>query len=238
MTFRDNRSTIWSLTDRGRRLNLHFFYGPATTEILDAFAVIATEGGLGSARAERAGRQVHEWPPLAEAIERSRVEYARRRVRDAAAGDGGLTHCCATPDQRRYLRLLYDYFNRTRFGGVLPADMPLRLSRRMRSALGHMLPGPDGPAGREVGEIALNVDLMLRGNGAERVDTLLHEMAHAADYLINGERGHGASWRAWARKVGCTPELLYERPIRRRRRRKDPVERVPPLPPAILRLAA
>ncbi len=54
-------------------------------------------------------------------------------------------------------------------------------------------------------EVAINVDLMLAGNGAERIDTLLHEMAHVADYLETGHLGHGGSWRAWARRVGCRP---------------------------------
>ena len=105
----------------------------------------------------------------------------------------------------------------------------------MRSSLGHMLPGhrPDGS--RIVVEIALNADLMLEANGAERADTLLHEMAHVADYLESGHRGHGASWRDWARRVGCRPTTLYDRPVATRSRRLDTVRRVPPLPPALLK---
>ncbi len=99
----------------------------------------------------------------------------------------------------------------------------------MNSALGHMLPGGEEDE-RYVVEIALNVDLMLEGNGAERVDTLLHEMAHAADYLVNGKRDHGPSWREWASRVGCTPETLYDRPVHRRPVRSAAVDRVPPLP--------
>jgi predicted SprT family Zn-dependent metalloprotease len=96
-----------------------------------------------------------------------------------------------------------------------------------------MLPASDEGSDRRVAEIALNVDLMLEGNGIERVDTLLHEMAHVADYLLGGHRGHGKSWRDWARRVGCRPERLYDRPVRRRRRRSVAVTRVPPLPPAL-----
>src|SRR5690606_42116757 len=83
-----------------------------------------------------------------------------------------------------------------------------------------------------------NEDLMLPGNGSEREDTLLHEMAHAADYLLSGHRGHGPSWRSWARHVGCRPTTLYDRPVVRRRRRATPVTRVPPLPPALRRQVA
>jgi hypothetical protein len=108
----------------------------------------------------------------------------------------------------------------------------------MRSALGHMLPGPEDGSSRSVIEIALNVDLMLEGNGAERVDTLLHEMAHVADYLLDGNRGHGKTWRMWAHEVGCRPERLYDRPVRRRRPRNVSVTRVPPLPAALASFAS
>jgi hypothetical protein len=132
-----------------------------------------------------------------------------------------------------YLRTLYRYLNETRFDGLLPGALPVRLSSRMGTSLGHMWPADDEGTERSVVEIALNVDLMLEGNGAERFDTLLHEMAHVADYLLTGHRGHGKSWRDWARRVGCRPERLYRRPVRRRRSRRTAVTRVPPLPPAL-----
>ena len=103
----------------------------------------------------------------------------------------------------------------------------------MKSGLGHMMPGVTQTKERRVTEIAMNVDLMLPGNGAERADTLLHEMAHVADYLASGGLGHGASWKAWARGVGCRPTALYDRPVRYRQRRRDSVTRVPPLPAAL-----
>jgi hypothetical protein len=61
-------------------------------------------------------------------------------------------------------------------------------------------------------------------------DTLLHEMAHVADWLVDGERGHGPTWRAWARTAGCVVTTRHEGGFRRRRRRGDPVTRVPPAP--------
>jgi hypothetical protein len=49
----------------------------------------------------------------------------------------------------------------------------------MKTRIGQMVPGSrDGV--RQVVEIALTVDLMLEGNGRERIDTLVHEMVHAA----------------------------------------------------------
>src|SRR5690606_33180444 len=86
----------------------------------------------------------------------------------------------------------------------------------------------DAGAERAVLEIALNVDLMLRANDEHRLDTLLHEMAHAEAYLLYGERGHGPRWRRIARRVGCEPRACSAVRIARRRRRDDPVTRVPP----------
>lgn len=233
ISFRRNRCTIWSLTQRGTVLNLHEAYRRSPPELLDAFALIVVEGGVGTAEAEAAGRRLHEWPELKHAIEEARSDHAFRAGDPSCAEGRSATHCCATPEQRRYLYALYDYFNKTRFGDSLPAEVPIRLSTRMTSSLGHMLPGEGRPEERYVAEIALNADLMLEGNGAERVDTLLHEMAHVADYLSSGHRDHGRTWREWALRIGCVPETLYDRPVRRRQRLGEPVTRVPPLPHAL-----
>jgi hypothetical protein len=226
VSFRSNRSILWSLTQNGRALNVHSAYARAPSELLEAFALLAREGGVRTVATRRAARAIGAWPEARAGLKNARL------ARENAPSGG----CCATPDQARYLRALYRYFNLTRFGGDLPDEVPVRLSGRMVSSLGHMLPGETSDGRRRVVEIALSVDLMLEGNGAERVDTLLHEMAHAADYLECGHRGHGSSWRAWARRAGCRPTRLYERPFRRRRRRRDAVTRVPPLPPALLAL--
>lgn len=233
VSFRRNRNTVWSLTQRGTVLNVHVAYSAATPTLLDAFAVVAREGGVRSRASQGAAFTIAAWPDLEDAIRQAREEH-----RSALGDVDKPTHCCATPEQRAYLRALYRYFNRTRFAGRLPDDLPVRLSRRMRSALGHMLPGERRDGTRYVIEIALNVDLMLEGNGAERIDTLLHEMAHIADYLSSGERGHGPSWRKWASRAGCQPTTLYDRPVKRRRRRKSRVTRVPPLPPGLQALVS
>ncbi len=220
VSFRRNRSILWSLTQNGRVLNVHAAYGSASAELLDAFATLVREGGIRSRAGRGAAALIGEWPDVKQALQEAR--HAHR--------NGVVAGCCATPEQSRYLRALYRYFNHTRFGGCLPDTIPIRLSNRMRSGLGHMLPGDESDAGRWVAEVALNVDLMLPGNGAERLDTLLHEMAHVADYLQTGGRDHGESWKEWAVKVGCRPVRLYDRPVRRRARRRTRVTRVPPLP--------
>jgi hypothetical protein len=224
VSFRANRSTVWSITQAGRVLNVHAAFGSApSAELLDAFATLVREGGRRTRDARRAAATISAWPGLAPGLRHARAE--RSNPRESA--------CCATFEQVGYLRTLYRYFNVTRFDGLLPDDLPMRLSNRMGTSLGHMLPAEDGDLGRSVAEIALNVDLMLEGNGANRIDTLLHEMAHVADYLLSGHRGHGKSWRDWARRAGCRPERLCHRPVRRRRSRRTVVTRVPPLPPAL-----
>jgi len=225
--FRQNRSTIWSITSGGTVLNVHAAYRSAPAPILDAFATLATAKSTRSQAWQTATERLRTWPELEEALSAIRQKHQDRA---STTGSGTPTSCCGTQEQREYLRTLYTYFNHTRFAGTLPPDLPVRLSNRMRSALGHMLPGQHPNGEPRVAEIALNVDLMLPGNGAERADTLLHEMAHVADYLHSGGRGHGRSWKDWARRVGCRPTTLYDRPVRFRRRRSDQVSRVPPLP--------
>jgi hypothetical protein len=230
--FRNNRSTYWSLTRRATVLNLHEAYRSAPDDLVRAFAILVMDGGIRSARSRRAADRVGSWPGVTEAVRRARAEHKRRATE---ANGPGLAHCCSTPAQRAYLRACYRYLNATRFEGRLPENIPLRLSSRMSSALGHMLPEALDDGTPYVAEIALNVDLMLEENASERFDTLLHEMAHAADYLLSGGRGHGASWRSWARRVGCAPSARHDRPLRRRSPRGQRVDRCPPLPAALVR---
>lgn len=224
VTFRRNRSTIWSLTRGGRALNLHEALRAAPEEVVTALGLLAREGGRGR-RARRAAERVRAWRPLTEAVRRIRRE-------DAGEEGGGraLPACAGTAEQGAWLRDAYAHFNRTRFGGRLPADLPLRFSRRMTRSLGHMRPAVDAEGGRVAREIALNLDLLLPGNDAELVDTLLHEMAHVADWLVDGERRHGATWRRWAARAGCTPRTRHHGGFRRRRPRSAEVRRVPPRP--------
>lgn len=223
--FRRNRSTIWSLTRAGTQLNLHRAFAAAPATLLAGFVTIVNEEGVVTERAREASRRASEWPPLARDLARIRAEATRT---GASARGFGVGPCCGTPGQRRYLRRLYRYLNRTRFAGRLPATVPIRLSNRMRSRLGQMVPGEiDGR--RRVLEIALNVDLMISGNGRARLDTLVHEMAHAADWLFDAEVGHGPTWKWWADYAGCESTACTTGRIRRRRKGTE-VTRVPPLP--------
>lgn len=226
--FRNNRSTIWSLTAGGTALNLHEGFRRASWSCLRHFATIARCPDRSDPGTRAAAAAVRAWPDLRPALERARHVHRTCGVpRSRSPGPERVRPgpCCATAEQLRYLRELYRRLEHERFGGVLPGDLHLRLSVRMRSRLGHMR-GHTAGGRRYVVEIALSVNLMLEGNGPCRVETLLHEMAHAADWLVDGGRGHGPSWKAWAARAGCEATARIRRPVERRRG-SEPVHRVP-----------
>ena len=43
----------------------------------------------------------------------------------------------------------------------------------------------------------------------ECFDTVLHEIAHALNWVKSGKRGHDASWRRWCVLVGARPVRCY-----------------------------
>jgi hypothetical protein len=226
VSFRRNRSTIWSLGGNGTVLNLHEGYRHAPPSIIDAFALITRTAERDTTAYREAARRVRIWPGLLPALRAARAAHRRQRRRRQPRYPGP---CCATPEQKRYLKRLYQYLNDSRFDGRLPKNVPIRLSNRFRTRLGQMVPGLFGGR-RVVLEIALNVDLMLQGNGRERLDTLVHEMAHAADWLCNAGEGHGPTWRRWAQRAGCQTVTCTAAPIVLRVDRSVRVRRVPPLP--------
>lgn len=186
---RNNRTRLLSLSaDRGT-LNLHEALAHAPPEVLDAVAHFC--GG-------RSRRKRH----AAAAVIRDFVSA----VRPAPQPPARRPPCCAgTAAERAWLRDLYLRLNHKRFGGRLPAGVPLRLSARMRSRLGHFVPRTGGEGRREAGEIAINGSLLAPGREADLHETLLHEMAHLEAWLFHGSRRHDRDWKACARAAGCRP---------------------------------
>ncbi|MEX0741325.1 MAG: SprT-like domain-containing protein [Phycisphaeraceae bacterium] len=209
--------------------------------------IVANPRGPVSAPARQA---VLHYPPLQRALAEIRAMPARRSGRNGGglnglnglngrngrgAGNGRPGRArevgpnCATPGQQAYLEALYAFLNRTRFDDRLPSDIPLRLSSRMKSTYGWvMLQRRNGK--RTIGELALNLDLMLEENDAKRLDIMLHEMAHIAAWLLHGERGHGAVWKRIARGLGCEPRACTRQKIQKRSASRTRISRVPPLP--------
>ena len=87
--------------------------------------------------------------------------------------------------------------NAERFGGALKT-IAVRVSRRMRSRLGHYAPAQrGGPA-----EIAISARHVKRHGFEQALETLLHEMVHQWQDESKLPLGHGPEFRAKAREVG------------------------------------
>jgi hypothetical protein len=200
--YRENRSVLLSVSRDGYTLNSHTCFRNAPSGVLDAIALFlrSRRGSTGHARALAT---IRGWEGTRRGLERARGKRRPRRRRAART----------TPENER-LRDLFDRFNRDRFDGRLPR-IPLRVSHRMTRSLGTITYGRGEE--RRVTEIAISADLLAPVNGVVLEDTMLHEMAHAEAWLRHGHRGHGAAWRAIARRVGCTPRALIRATVRGRR---------------------
>lgn len=201
--FKRNRSRMISLSADHASLNLQECFRAAPGPVLDAIATFVTAPSH-NAEFRRAVLRMRKW-------------WDGQEGDDSADATSAPLASCATPEQAAALQTLYARLNRSHFGDRLPDAVPLRLSDRMSRRFGHIhYTRRDGR--RAIAEIALNVDLFLRGNERHLEDTLLHEMAHAEAWLQHGERGHGAIWRTIARRVGCEARACTRVRIRRRAR--------------------
>ncbi len=98
------------------------------------------------------------------------------------------------------LRLWHGRLNAERFHGEL-GTIAVRVSRRMRSRLGHYAPAQRGaPA-----EIAISWRHVKRHGFEQALATLLHEMVHQWQDETKLPLDHGADFRRKARDVGIKP---------------------------------
>jgi hypothetical protein len=213
---RPNRWRLISLSADRKRLNLHECFCAAPARVLDAVASFATAPAR-SRSYRNAVEQMREWH------EGQVAEY----------GLGEPLVSCGTAEQIGCLEQVYRQLNASHFGGMLPRALQIRLSDRMSRRFGHVSYARTTRGERKVAELALNIDLLLPGNEHALVDTLLHEMAHVEAWLVHGHRGHGAIWRAVARRVGCEARACTNMRLRRSKA-GGPVTNVPllKLPPA------
>jgi len=91
----------------------------------------------------------------------------------------------------------HERFNAEHFGGAL-RTVPVRVSRRMRSRLGHYSPA----MARDGAEIAISRRHLRRHGWQEALQTLLHEMVHQWQDENGLPIDHGRRFRAKAREVG------------------------------------
>ena len=179
----DNRSVMVSLSRR-RVLSVHQGYAMAPDRVLKAIVRFVAPGTPRPLRAA-AQHEILTFPVAVSNGERPARRPERARPGDAAALDR--------------LALLFAAHNERHFMGSLPR-IPIRLSGRMRTRLGHVTIGDDGRAT----EIIIG-RRHLQAHGWDEVShTLLHEMVHVWQSANGHAVDHGPAFRAKARAVGVT----------------------------------
>ena len=179
----------------GRTLRVHEGYAEAPESVLRAIVTFATA----RTKSERfAAREVI----LAHDVERA---PAVRRREPARPGD--LAMVAQLTEAHRQLNAQW-------FGGTL-TDVPLRLSGRMATRLGHY----DAGSRHTPPEIVLSRGHVTRHGWRETMHTLLHEMVHQWQHETGRPVDHGPEFRAKAREVGITPAARRDvTPLERRKR--------------------
>ncbi|XP_059833046.1 germ cell nuclear acidic protein [Hypanus sabinus] len=102
---------------------------------------------------------------------------------------------------------LYNLYNKTVFQQKLPEKMEIIWNKNMRKTAGYCVTGRKRDALQRYARIELSEKVC---DSAERLrDTLIHELCHAATWLINNVRdGHGPIWKFYAQKsILIHPEL-------------------------------
>jgi hypothetical protein len=178
-----NRTVVVSYS--GGELRIHNSFLGANEEVWKAIIVFVQ--GRNRAVRQEARRTILEFP-----VARSNEPPRRKRSPER-------TNPADLPLIRDLSRW-HAQFNRERFGATL-REIPIRISRRMKSRLGHYSPASGGRAP----EIVLSRRHIRRDGRDEALHTLLHEMVHQWQDEQGLVVDHGASFRAKARAVGITP---------------------------------
>ncbi|HEU4723517.1 MAG TPA: SprT-like domain-containing protein [Gemmatimonadaceae bacterium] len=144
------------------------------------------------------------------AAQRTIVAYPIRSPRPIARRDR--TH---SDDAEIAVKLgaWHERYNSRYFHGRLK-HVPIRVSRRMKSRLGHYTASTPGG---EPAEIAISRAHLRKHGWDETLHTLLHEMVHQWQDETGRTIDHGATFRAKAREVGIAPyarRVLATRPGR------------------------
>jgi len=178
-----NRTVVVSYS--GGELRIHNSFLGADEEVWRAIIVFVH--GRNRVVRQEARRTILEFP-----VARSHDPPRRRRSPER-------TNPADLPLIRELSRW-HVVYNDERFDGVL-REVPIRISRRMKSRLGHYSPASEGC----VPEIVLSRRHIRRDGWDEALHTLLHEMVHQWQDEQGLVVDHGTSFRAKARAVGITP---------------------------------
>jgi hypothetical protein len=174
-----NRNVMVSF--RGAELRVHEGYLEAPLEVHAAIVRFIE----GRTRAERrlARRRIIEFGVATPSAPQAPARRERTRPEDAPAA------ARFTDWHTRY--------NAEHFGGALK-PVPVRVSRRMKSRLGHYTAAKDG----EDAEIAISWRHLRRHGWDEALHTLLHEMVHQWQDETGLPLDHGHRFRTKAREIG------------------------------------
>jgi len=178
-----NRTVVVSYS--GGELRIHNSFLSADEEVWKA--IITFVHGRNRLARNEARRTILQFPVV------RAPEAPRRRRRPER------THPSDVPFIRELSRW-HAAYNDERFGGTL-RRVPIRISRRMKSRLGHYSPASEGCEP----EIVLSRRHIRRDGWEEALHTLLHEMVHQWQDEQGLAVDHGAHFRAKARAVGITP---------------------------------
>ncbi len=180
----------------GRTLRVHEGYAEAPESVLRAVVAFA----IARNKAERlSAREVI----LAHDVDRAPIA---RRQEPARPGDAALI---------TQLTEAHRQLNAQWFGGTLKS-IPLRLSGKMATRLGHYDPGSRHLAP----EIVMSRTHIAKHGWREAMHTLLHEMVHQWQHETGRPVDHGPEFRNKAREVGITPAARRDvTPLERQRQR-------------------
>ena len=178
-----NRTVVVSYS--GGELRIHHSFLGADEEVWKA--IITFVHGRTRVSRQEARRTILEFPV-------ARPDEAPRRRRSPEKSNP------ADAPLIRELTRWHAQYNQERFGGSL-RWIPIRISRRMKSRLGHYTPAAEGCEP----EIVLSRRHIRRDGWAEALHTLLHEMVHQWQDEQGLVVDHGSTFRAKARDVGITP---------------------------------
>lgn len=184
----DNRTVLVSLS-RHRVLSVHRAFEGAPDDVLRAIVRFVAPGMARDARkAEQ--RSIVEWYKTNGTKGTKETKgLVRRPDRPLAADRVALDR----------LALLFSDYNQRHFLGTLPA-IPIRLSGRMRTRLGHLLLDAAGTPQ----EITISRRHLAKHGWTEVEHTLLHEMVHLWQCTEGHAVDHGPVFRAKARETGVT----------------------------------
>lgn len=183
----ENRSVLVSLS-KHRILRVHQVYAAAPDGIIRAIVRFIGAGTVRAAR-QAAQRDIVAWYRSA-ALTVAVASIGLRRADRAHPGDAEVVE---------KLGLLFDEYNQRHFKAVLPT-VPIRLSGRMKTRLGHLTLTREGaPA-----EITISRRHLAAHGWIEVAHTLLHEMVHLWQCDNGHPVDHGPGFRRKARETGVT----------------------------------